>query len=282
MEFYKYQGTGNDFILIDDSLFSFPEEDYGFVKALCDRRFGIGADGLMLLRKHPNYDFEMIYYNSDGNKSTMCGNGGRCIVAFSHFRGWIADKARFLAVDGPHSAELNDNQVTLSMIDVKSVQEHKEGIYLDTGSPHLVKFIQDAEALDVKREGHTIRYSLQYAPAGTNVNFVEQISPEEITVRTYERGVEDETLSCGTGVVASAIASFLRTNDAGISSSASYNVNTPGGKLIVQFSYNFQKQEFTDVRLIGPAEQVFQRRYSCDFSVNFNHSPGQAIANPYL
>ncbi len=265
MEFYKYQGTGNDFILIDDAVLSFQEEDTNLVKRLCDRRFGIGADGLMLLRKHPDYDFEMIYYNSDGNKSTMCGNGGRCIVAFAKFQGWIEDKAQFLAVDGLHTASIKDDMVTLSMIDVENIETYEQGIFLNTGSPHVVQFVSGIETLDVKNLGAQIRYDSQFAPGGANVNFVELISSDEFRVRTYERGVEDETLSCGTGVVASAIASFLSADDPRISSSATCNVHTQGGRLTVTFESDPTKSIFTNVQLIGPAIQVFKGEIPVNF-----------------
>ncbi len=251
VHFYKYQGTGNDFILIDNRTgeMKLSKEQ---IKLLCHRRFGIGADGLMLLKSDPDYDFEMDYYNSDGSGGTMCGNGGRCIVAFAKHLGIIKDETNFIASDGPHLATTyHDNLVKLKMIDVEHVIENDEYSFINTGSPHHIKFVNDVQKVDVYSKGKEIRYSKQYEKEGTNVNFV---SSEEkgIAVRTYERGVEDETYSCGTGSVASAIAYYKRNK----SSDTVIPIKTLGGELEVSFIEKNGK--FTDVFLKGPAKLVFE------------------------
>lgn len=253
IDFYKYQGTGNDFILIDNrtqSLALSLEQ----VKYACDRRFGIGADGLMLLESEPGYDFKMVYYNSDGNQSSMCGNGGRCISAFAKRLGVIGDKARFLAVDGPHEALIDEyGIVSLKMQDVKQVENGSDYFYLDTGSPHYVKFVSGVEEMDVATEGRKIRNSERFAEAGTNVNFIEK-KDEVLFVRTYERGVEDETFSCGTGVTAAALVAALN----GVASSKNHcQVKTLGGMLDVSFE-KVLESNFYNIWLKGPAQMVFK------------------------
>lgn len=253
MNFFKYQGTGNDFIILDNRLWSHTALTTDRVRFLCDRRFGIGADGLMLLNPHTGYDFEMKYYNADGRESTMCGNGGRCLVKFAYDIGIMKNEYSFIAVDGPHLAEIDtDGTVSLKMRDVKTIEEYRGDFILDTGSPHYVQMVTDVMELDVYHRGMEIRYSSDFAKDGINVNFVEQKRPDEITVRTYERGVEDETLSCGTGVTASALACYH--NEAG------YNyvkVVTKGGKLTVRFDRT-PDGTFENVWLSGPAVRVFQ------------------------
>jgi diaminopimelate epimerase len=253
IDFYKYQGTGNDFILIDNrtqSLALSLEQ----VKYACDRRFGIGADGLMLLESEPGYDFKMVYYNSDGNQSSMCGNGGRCISAFAKRLGVIGDKARFLAADGPHEALIDEyGIVSLKMQDVKQVENGSDYFYLDTGSPHYVKFVSGVEEMDVATEGRKIRNSERFAEAGTNVNFIEK-KDEVLFVRTYERGVEDETFSCGTGVTAAALVAAL----SGVASSKNHcQVKTLGGMLDVSFE-KVLESNFYNIWLKGPAQMVFK------------------------
>jgi diaminopimelate epimerase len=253
LTFYKYQGTGNDFIMVDNRLLTFPKKDTQLIKQLCDRRFGIGADGLILLENHTTYDFKMVYFNSDGNESSMCGNGGRCLVAFAKQLGIIEATAEFEAVDGYHYAKIiGDELISLQMKDVDRIAVHQDYSFLNTGSPHHVQLVSDLKNLDVKTEGAKIRYSDLYGNAGSNINFVHQLENDIFAVRTYERGVEDETLSCGTGVTAVAIAMHQtgKTN---------YNIidlNVEGGKLKVQFDVD--KGKYTNVFLIGPATFVFE------------------------
>ncbi len=253
MNFFKYQGTGNDFIILDNRNWSYTALTTERVKTLCDRRFGIGADGLMLLNPHTGYDFEMKYYNSDGRESSMCGNGGRCLVKFAYDMGITKSEYSFLAVDGPHLAEIEvDGIVSLKMKDVKAIEDYKGDFILDTGSPHYVKLVTDVMEMDVYHKGMEIRYSSDFAKEGINVNFVEQKRPDEIIVRTYERGVEDETLSCGTGVTASALACYH--NEVG------YNyvkVITKGGKLTVRFDRT-SDNSYENIWLCGPAVKVYQ------------------------
>ncbi|TJY36109.1 diaminopimelate epimerase [Pontimicrobium aquaticum] len=250
--FYKYQGTGNDFVIIDNRQNVFDKNNTKLVAQLCDRRFGIGADGLILLENHDDVDFKMVYYNSDGNESTMCGNGGRCLVAFAKRIGVINNEATFLAIDGIHHAKIEDNIVKLQMQDVSNIEAFKNHVFLDTGSPHHVEIRDNINAIDIKNEGSSIRYGEPYNEEGTNVNFVEKISDSIFAVRTYERGVEDETLSCGTGVTAVGIAMYAT----GGTNNNLITLQTKGGDLKVAF-----KQEgngFKDVWLIGPATMVYK------------------------
>ena len=196
LSFYKYQGTGNDFIIIDNRQLIFDKNDAKSIAFLCDRRFGIGADGLILLEPHPSYDFKMVYFNSDGNESSMCGNGGRCITAFANLLGIIDDKAIFEAIDGKHEATIEEGSVSLKMQNVDVVNQYEDFLFLDTGSPHHVQMEHNLEQLDVKSKGSKIRFGSLYDDSGTNVNFVSKINEGKFAIRTYERGVEDETLSC--------------------------------------------------------------------------------------
>ena len=257
LHFYKYQGTGNDFVMVDDRAHQFDAADYQRVRHLCDRRRGIGADGLILLREHPQYDFEMVYFNADGYLGSMCGNGGRCTVAFARQLGVIENETRFLAADGPHEARVDaDGTVHLRMQDVLGQQEIEEyGVFLDTGSPHLVRF-QPASTLaelNVFTEGRALRYGELFREKGTNVNFVEMPATpgQPWQVRTYERGVEDETLSCGTGVTAVALAASRR------GATSPVHLRTPGGDLRVAFAAQ-PDGSFTHVFLSGPATFVFE------------------------
>lgn len=251
LEFYKYQGTGNDFIMIDNRAAVFDGADLALVTRLCDRKFGIGADGLILIQEREGYDFEMVYFNADGSQS-MCGNGARCAVAFSRFLGLFTDECHFYAIDGPHVARYHEGEVELGMSPVDNVTEVEEDFFLNTGSPHYVRRVDQVRDYPVVEEGARIRYSQSY-PEGTNVNFVSVISDEEIFVRTYERGVENETLSCGTGVTACALVFGKEKgkNEVGI--------HTLGGKLKVRFT-STPEGGFQDILLIGPAEQVFNGR----------------------
>lgn len=258
IKFYKYQGTGNDFIIIDNRKNKFPKENSHLVAFLCDRKFGIGADGLMLLENKKGYDFEMVYYNSDGNKSTMCGNGGRCLVAFAHYLKIIKNKANFFAVDGEHDAEIiakdgNALQVKLKMQDVSKIEKFNNDLFLNTGSPHYIRLVKELNKINVFVEGKKIRYSNTFKKEGTNVNFL-QFKNNCLHVRTYERGVENETLSCGTGVTAAALAyAFLQKNK----KFNKINIETPGGALKVHFKQK-SKDFFNDIWLEGPATLVFE------------------------
>jgi diaminopimelate epimerase len=253
INFDKYEGTGNDFVMIDNRNDFFPKNDVNLIAHLCDRRFGIGADGLILLENDSESDFKMVYYNSDGNQSTMCGNGGRCLVAFAKKLHIIDNSTSFMAVDGIHHATISDeNIVSLQMKDVDFVNSQSNYTFLDTGSPHHIELVSSIANLDVKSQGAAIRYSDLYGSAGANVNFVEQISDDTFSIRTYERGVEDETLSCGTGATAAAIA----MNFIGKTNSNSIKINVQGGKLEV--SFDKKDSHFSNVFLKGPASFVFQ------------------------
>lgn len=252
MQFYKYQGTGNDFIVIDDrnEQFNLSKEE---IAHLCQRRFGIGADGLMLLQRASGYDFKMVYYNSDGTLGTMCGNGGRCLVRFAADLHIIQEKASFMAVDGPHTAFVDGEKISLKMSDVQAIDQHGDDFFTNTGSPHFVRFTKQLQFFDVKNTGAAIRYSEAYQPIqGTNANFVEKLDSQSIFVRTYERGVEDETYSCGTGVTAAALVSHVYQ---GINSPV--QIRTLGGELSVSFQGNLP-DGFTEIYLTGPAIRAFQ------------------------
>ncbi|AUP77853.1 diaminopimelate epimerase [Flavivirga eckloniae] len=250
--FYKYQGTGNDFVMIDNRQQVFDKNNTKLVASLCDRRFGIGADGLILLENHNDLDFKMVYYNADGNESSMCGNGGRCLVAFAKQLGVIDKKAVFEAIDGLHHATIEGNIVKLQMVDVDTVEKHENHVFLDTGSPHHVQFEDKIEAFDIKTEGAKIRYGSPYNEAGSNVNFVKKINDQTFAVRTYERGVEDETLSCGTGATAVALAMHA-INEVGDNL---ITLQVPGGEL--QVSFDVEDGLYKNVWLIGPAKFVFE------------------------
>jgi len=252
IHFYKYQGTGNDFVIIDNRNWSITDLPVEKVKFLCDRRFGIGADGLMLLNTKTGYDFEMKYYNSDGRESSMCGNGGRCMIRFAYDIGIHKSTYHFIAVDGEHEGEIDGNIVNLKMKDVSHVTEVNGNYILNTGSPHYVKLASDVMDLDVYQKGMEIRYSSEFAKDGINVNFVEEKGHDQIIVRTYERGVEDETLSCGTGVTASALVCFH--NEVGYNE---VSVITKGGKLSVKYD-RIDDNNYKNIWLCGPAEKVFE------------------------
>ena len=249
--FNKYQGTGNDFIIIDNRKEVFDPENSKLINQLCDRRFGIGADGLILIGNSSEFDFEMKYFNSDGLESSMCGNGGRCASAFA-IKEKIADnKLTFKAIDGIHQALYEDGIIRLQMNNVPEIKKIKGNYFINTGSPHCVIFRNNIDNTDVYNEGKSTRLSDDYAPDGTNVNFVET-DKNGIYVRTFERGVEDETLSCGTGVTASAIASVM----AGQIDTIPVKVRTKGGNLSVTF--RSEGQGFSDIWLSGPATFVFE------------------------
>lgn len=250
--FYKYQGTGNDFVFIDNRQNKFNKKDAKFIAFLCDRRFGIGADGLILLENDATANFKMVYFNADGNESTMCGNGGRCLVAFAKNLNIIKEDAIFNAIDGLHHATIKDDFVKLQMQDVTAVEKYDNHVFLNTGSPHHVEMQTNLDLFDVKSEGKAIRYGAPYHEAGTNVNFVEKVSDTTFKVRTYERGVEDETLSCGTGVTAVALAMHALNE----TTTNEVSLETKGGLLKVAF--NFTENKYTDIWLQGEAKQVFK------------------------
>lgn len=253
IEFYKYQGTGNDFVMIDNRSNSFPKEDTNLIAHLCNRRFGIGGDGLILLENDPEVDFKMVYYNSDGNQSSMCGNGGRCLVAFAKKLHVIDDVTVFNAIDGLHHASVAENGiVSLQMIDVADIKKTSDYTFLNTGSPHHVQLVDDLEHYNVKEKGAQIRYGELYGQEGSNINFVKKIDANTFSLRTYERGVEDETLACGTGATAVAIA----MNATGATQATSIDLNVEGGKLVV--SFDKKDNQFTNIFLKGPAEFVFK------------------------
>ena len=248
LPFFKYQATGNDFILLDNTSGEINHSVH-LAKTLCDRKFGIGSDGLILIQKHPEFDFEMVFYNPDGSMS-LCGNGSRCAVNFAQKLKLIDTKCTFLAHDGPHEAEiLEDEIVKLKMGDVHSVSNLTDGTFIDTGSPHLIVFSENVDSLDVYENGKAIRYNATFKDKGVNINFVEDLE-DGIFVRTYERGVENETLSCGTGVTASALASGINGKSSPI------NIKTKGGNLKVAFD-KVSDTDFENIFLIGPAKEVF-------------------------
>ncbi len=253
IRFYKYQGTGNDFVILDNRNGSYNKLTGDQVKKICDRHFGIGADGLMLMNEKNGYDFEMVYYNADGNLSSLCGNGGRCLVKFAYHMGIHKEKYSFLAIDGPHDAELDtDGIVSVKMKDVDTIESYHSDFILDTGSPHYVKMVTDVDHIDVVKKGRDIRNNKDFEKEGINVNFVEQLAEDDkIKVRTYERGVENETLSCGTGVTAAALVCYHNENGFN-----EVEVYTPGGKLSVEFD-RVDDERFVNIWLGGPAEKVF-------------------------
>jgi diaminopimelate epimerase len=253
IEFFKYHGTGNDFIILDNRDGQYSGLTQKQVKHICDRHFGIGADGLMLLNVKAGFDFEMIYYNADGNESSMCGNGGRCLVKFAYDQGHVKSTYHFIATDGTHDAEIDmEGLIRLRMQDVTAVDEHSSYTLLNTGSPHFVKFTANLDEVDVEQTGREIRYSKAFAKEGVNVNFVETLNEDSIYVRTYERGVENETLSCGTGVTAAALMSAHNENGFN-----RVEVKTPGGHLSVEY-IKTDDQHFENIWLCGPAEFVFK------------------------
>ena len=255
IEFYKYQGTGNDFIIIDDRDNSFNTSDSLLIKSLCERKMGIGADGLILLRNHDTYDFRMMYFNSDGLESTLCGNGARCIVAFAYLLDIIKEKSRFLAVDGIHDAKISDDEVSIKFKDIVKIDHDDDYFIIDSGSPHLIKIVSDINKIDVNIQGSKIRNSPHFKSLGINVNFIQY--DDDLKIRTYERGVESETLSCGTGAVASAIA----IHHSGIVDENIIPLVTRGGDLSVMF------EEFNgiyrNIWLTGLTNLIYIGEFEC-------------------
>ncbi|MCF6342429.1 MAG: diaminopimelate epimerase [Bacteroidales bacterium] len=255
LEFWKYQGNGNDFVIVDQrDLEDLLTKEQ--IRKLCNRHFGIGADGLIGIHESKVSDFEMRYFNADGQLSSLCGNGGRCVALFAYINGIAPREMVFEAFDGVHKAVIDEEltkgkkyAVSLQMADISAVDRNDNFYFLDTGSPHYVEFVENLAGMDVFKEGRATRLSERFSPAGTNVNFVE-IKNNRLYVRTYERGVEEETLSCGTGVTASAIAAFLETGKKDLL------IHTSGG----DFKVNFDEAagSFTNVCLHGPAELIFK------------------------
>jgi len=254
VHFSKYHGTGNDFVMIDGRELDTSLFDTKMIRRLCDRRFGIGGDGLIIVEESKQFDFTMRYFNADGREGTMCGNGGRCITAFANYLGISSTKSTFEGKDGPHEASiLSNGEIRLKLVDVGGIDHLEDGYLLDTGSPHFVSFVNKLEQISVEREGAEIRHQSRFGKGGVNVNFVE-LGPatDEITVRTFERGVEGETWSCGTGVAAAAITASFHTG----SDILSYQVLTRGGKLNVGFKSQ-ENQHFTEIYLTGPTSHVY-------------------------
>lgn len=254
IHFYKYQATGNDFVMIDNRSgeLSLSAQQ---IQKICDRKFGVGADGLMLIEKDPHSDFNLVYYNQDGSQS-LCGNGSRAAMSFASFLKIVNGKASFNAYDGLHQATLNtDGTVRLKMNDTKGVDQHGDDLWLHTGSPHVIRFVENIKSYPVYKEGQQIRYSDTFKPGGTNVNFVELLGNNTIFVRTYERGVENETLSCGTGVTAAALAASTKGYQSPV------NIKTLGGDLAVEFKISqsaASPEIFEEIFLVGPAKMVFK------------------------
>jgi len=252
IDFFKYQGAGNDFVIIDNRKGFFPKDNYELIQLYCDRKFGIGADGLMLLENDAHADFKMEYFNANGRPGSMCGNGGRCIVAFAKSLGLFDGTTKFMALGESYQATMQGNEVSLKMIDVAKIEVFDNHVFLDTGSPHHVAFVNNLSEFNVVNHGRKIRHGAPYNEAGTNVNFVEKLNNNTFSVRTYERGVEDETLSCGTGVTAVALASYHlnRTTEKKV------HIETPGGKLKIEFEK--ENDVYKNIILTGPATFVFQ------------------------
>ncbi|WP_339885877.1 diaminopimelate epimerase [Polaribacter vadi] len=249
LSFYKYQGTGNDFVMIDNRTKIFPKDEINKILQISDRHFGIGADGIILIENDDNFDFKMIYFNADGSQ-TFCGNGARCAVAFAKYLNIIQQKTTFLAVDGEHFAEIKDDIISLQMINVDDIKVNENSVFMHTGTQHHVEMVKELENYPVFENGKKIRNSYDFP--GSNVNFVQQLNDTTFRVRTYEKGVEDETLACGTGVTAVAIA-MHKTNN---TKSNSISLPVEGGNLEVSFDEN--NGVYTNVFLKGPAKFVFK------------------------
>lgn len=256
-DFEKFQGAGNDFIILDDRKVNFPEQDVALIKNLCDRHFGIGADGLILVRNTGQADFKMLYFNSDGRPSTLCGNGSRCVYAFANKLGIVGAKGIFEASDGIRPAAIDsEGLVCIDMPDVIKIEKREAAVFLDTGSPHHVECVAEVAKVNIQEQGAAIRYGALYFDAGSNVNFVEKINSKKFKLRTYERGVEGETLACGTGAVAAAIGvHYLKFTSLNIVS-----INALGGTLEVSFTYDVG--QYKNIKLKGPATFVFSGNFS--------------------
>jgi len=253
--FYKYQGTGNDFVMIDNRKDKFSKDNTELIARICSRRFGVGSDGLILLEEDEHSDFKMVYFNADGKEGSMCGNGGRCIVAFAHFLGLIKNKTEFIAIDGKHEAIIDGDVISLKMQDVHDISEKSNALYLNTGSPHHVQLVNGLKTFNVVKEGARLRYGV-YGEKGSNINFVEGNQSEGFDIRTYERGVEAETLSCGTGVTAVA----LGMHYLGKTKRNTVAIKALGGNLEVSFEQ--KNGNYGNIYLKGEAKQVFKGELS--------------------
>ncbi|NMM47089.1 diaminopimelate epimerase [Marinigracilibium pacificum] len=253
VNFYKYQGAGNDFVMLDNRNGEFDSISINTISFLCDRRFGIGADGLITVSNSQDKDFDMVYYNADGSQS-FCGNGSRCAVRFAQHLGMLTDsECDFNSTDGPHSAKISDDNISIDLYVKGTIKKYSEKeFFIDTGSPHHIVLSKTLENTDVKTEGSAIRYSEKYAPSGSNVNFISLINDSELSIRTYERGVEDETLACGTGITAAALTGFK------LGIKPPVKINAKGGTLFVTFKHDPDTDNFSDIWLTGPAEKVFE------------------------
>ena len=255
IKFFKYQGTGNDFIIIDDRKNMFNEKDSKLISALCERKIGIGADGLILLRDHSKYDFNMIYFNSDGNESTMCGNGGRCIISFAQSLNVIKERTKFLAIDGPHDGIILDKVIKIKMNNVSKVQKVENGLIMNTGSPHYIELVNNLEEIDLEKRGIEINNLRFLNNEGINVNLI-QIN-QDIYMRTYERGINSETLSCGTGAVAASIGlHYIKLVKDNI-----IKINTRGGSLEV--SFELKNGNYHNIWLTGEVNLVYVGEFEC-------------------
>ena len=248
LNFYKYQGTGNDFVMIDNRTKTFPKKNIKIISHLADRHFGVGADGIILIENDDQFDFKMIYFNADGSE-TFCGNGGRCAVAFAKYLKIIDTETTFIAFDGEHFAAIKNGIISLKMIDVDEIKVSEKSVFLYTGTQHHVELVDDLNEYPVFEKGKEIRNS--YKEPGSNVNFVQQINESTFRVRTYEKGVEDETLACGTGVTAVAIA-MHKTNK---TNSNLISLPVEGG--LLEVSFTAENGVYKNVYLKGPAEFVF-------------------------
>lgn len=250
--FTKYQGTGNDFVIIDNRSLEFPADRLKKIIHICDRKMGVGADGFILIEPHKTADFTMRYYNANGHEGSLCGNGSRCAVDYAYQNKICKETTQFMASDGVHKAILKGGIVELEIADVSFWKKEKQFVFLDTGSPHHVVFVDDVQAIDVAKLGAQIAHGPPYFDEGTNVNFAQIIPNRKVYVRTYERGVEGETLSCGTGVTAVALAMRISAK----TETNQIDICTKGGNLSVSFEYN--STLFTSVVLKGPAVEVFK------------------------
>ena len=251
LSFYKYQGTGNDFIVVDN-IYSNNLElplDPTTIRKLCQHKFGIGADGLIFLQRHPIHDFEMVYYNPDGSQS-LCGNGSRCAIHLANELKIINNTTNFLAIDGTHQAYIEKDLIYLLLQDVEVIKIIADDFFVDTGSPHYIRVVGEVATMEVVTSGKAINSAYPFQNTKTNVSFVQLQENNQISMRTYERGVNEETLSCGTGAVAAALVASMKGYRSPI------QIMTSGGKLAVSFCE--ENGSFTNIWLSGPAVQVFK------------------------